>query len=35
MYKISEFAEFTGLSKEALRYYAEVKIPRTSLYRST
>jgi len=26
MYKISEFAEITGLSKETLRYYAEVKI---------
>jgi DNA-binding transcriptional MerR regulator len=24
MYKISEFAEMTGLSKETLRYYAEV-----------
>ncbi|QAS54352.1 MerR family transcriptional regulator [Halobacillus litoralis] len=24
MYKISEFAELTGLSKETLRYYAEV-----------
>ncbi|TQR14712.1 MerR family transcriptional regulator [Psychrobacillus soli] len=26
MYKISEFAEVTGLSKETLRYYAEVKL---------
>lgn len=26
MYKISEFAEMTGLSKETLRYYAEVKL---------
>nr|WP_309099525.1 MerR family transcriptional regulator [Fredinandcohnia onubensis] len=26
MYKISEFAELTGLSKETLRYYAEVKL---------
>ena len=26
MYKISEFAEITGLSKETLRYYAEVKL---------
>ena len=25
-YKISEFAELTGLSKETLRYYAEVKL---------
>lgn len=24
MYKVSEFAEITGLSKETLRYYAEV-----------
>lgn len=24
MYKISEFSEITGLSKETLRYYAEV-----------
>ncbi|MFB1083423.1 MerR family transcriptional regulator [Jeotgalibacillus sp. JSM ZJ347] len=24
MYKVSEFAEVTGLSKETLRYYAEV-----------
>ncbi|WP_308636884.1 MerR family transcriptional regulator [Paenibacillus silvisoli] len=26
MYKISEFVEMTGLSKETLRYYAEVKL---------
>lgn len=26
MYKISEFAELTGLSKETLRYYEEVKL---------
>ncbi|WP_078431414.1 MerR family transcriptional regulator [Metabacillus halosaccharovorans] len=26
MYKISEFAKLTGLSKETLRYYAEVKL---------
>jgi len=26
MYKISDFAEITGLSKETLRYYAEVKL---------
>jgi len=26
MYKISEFADITGLSKETLRYYAEVKL---------
>lgn len=26
MYKISEFAELTGLSKDTLRYYAEVKL---------
>lgn len=26
MYKISEFTEMTGLSKETLRYYAEVKL---------
>lgn len=26
MYKISEFVELTGLSKETLRYYAEVKL---------
>ncbi|WP_409252321.1 MerR family transcriptional regulator [Bacillus sp. SCS-153A] len=26
MYKISEFSEMTGLSKETLRYYAEVKL---------
>ncbi|RIW29104.1 MerR family transcriptional regulator [Bacillus salacetis] len=26
MYKISEFAGITGLSKETLRYYAEVKL---------
>jgi DNA-binding transcriptional MerR regulator len=26
MYKISQFAEMTGLSKETLRYYAEVKL---------
>ncbi|MFJ7828223.1 MerR family DNA-binding transcriptional regulator [Psychrobacillus sp. NPDC096623] len=26
MYKISEFADVTGLSKETLRYYAEVKL---------
>ncbi|MFC0522142.1 MerR family transcriptional regulator [Pontibacillus salicampi] len=26
MYKISEFARITGLSKETLRYYAEVKL---------
>jgi DNA-binding transcriptional MerR regulator len=26
MYKISDFAEMTGLSKETLRYYAEVKL---------
>ncbi|MEK5442892.1 MULTISPECIES: MerR family transcriptional regulator [unclassified Fredinandcohnia] len=26
MYKIKEFAELTGLSKETLRYYAEVKL---------
>ncbi|MFE4353496.1 MerR family DNA-binding transcriptional regulator [Peribacillus butanolivorans] len=26
VYKISEFAEITGLSKETLRYYAEVKL---------
>ncbi|MCA0755952.1 MerR family transcriptional regulator [Paenibacillus sp. N4] len=26
MYKISDFSELTGLSKETLRYYAEVKL---------
>ncbi|WP_173915342.1 MerR family transcriptional regulator [Halobacillus sp. Marseille-Q1614] len=26
MYKISKFSEITGLSKETLRYYAEVKL---------
>ncbi|MCK1997663.1 DNA-binding transcriptional regulator, MerR family [Paenisporosarcina quisquiliarum] len=26
MYKISEFVNITGLSKETLRYYAEVKL---------
>jgi DNA-binding transcriptional MerR regulator len=26
MYKISQFVEMTGLSKETLRYYAEVKL---------
>ncbi|RIU90161.1 MerR family transcriptional regulator [Oceanobacillus picturae] len=26
MYKISEFAEITGLTKETLRYYAEVNL---------
>lgn len=26
MYRISEFSEITGLSKETLRYYAEVKL---------
>ncbi|MFC7063439.1 MerR family transcriptional regulator [Halobacillus seohaensis] len=26
MYKISEFAEWTGLTKETLRYYAEVQL---------
>ncbi|MGM0843447.1 MAG: MerR family transcriptional regulator [Bacillota bacterium] len=26
MYKISEFSEITGLSKETLRYYAEIKL---------
>lgn len=26
MYKISEFAEMTGLTKETLRYYAEMKL---------
>jgi DNA-binding transcriptional MerR regulator len=26
MYKISEFAELTGLSKETLRYYADIKL---------
>ncbi|WP_436374885.1 MerR family transcriptional regulator [Cytobacillus sp. BC1816] len=26
MYKISDFAEMTGLTKETLRYYAEVKL---------
>ncbi|MFC0272789.1 MerR family transcriptional regulator [Metabacillus herbersteinensis] len=26
MYKISEFAEMTGLSKETLRYYSEVQL---------
>ena len=26
MYKVSEFAELTGLSKDTLRYYAEVKL---------
>ncbi|KZZ85349.1 MerR family transcriptional regulator [Bacillus sp. SJS] len=26
MYKISEFSSMTGLSKETLRYYAEVKL---------
>lgn len=26
MYKVSDFAELTGLSKETLRYYAEVKL---------
>ncbi|MFD1174023.1 MerR family transcriptional regulator [Oceanobacillus picturae] len=26
MYKISEFADITGLTKETLRYYAEVKL---------
>lgn len=26
MYKISKFVELTGLSKETLRYYAEVKL---------
>ncbi|WP_349407713.1 MerR family transcriptional regulator [Pseudalkalibacillus sp. SCS-8] len=26
MYKISEFSRMTGLSKETLRYYAEIKL---------
>ncbi|UII54201.1 MerR family transcriptional regulator [Cytobacillus spongiae] len=26
MYKVSEFSRMTGLSKETLRYYAEVKL---------
>jgi DNA-binding transcriptional MerR regulator len=26
MYKISDFSDITGLSKETLRYYAEVKL---------
>ena len=26
MYKVSEFAELTGLSKDTLRYYAEVEL---------
>jgi DNA-binding transcriptional MerR regulator len=26
MYKVSEFVEMTGLTKETLRYYAEVKL---------
>lgn len=26
MYKVSEFSKMTGLSKETLRYYAEVKL---------
>lgn len=26
MYKVSDFSEMTGLSKETLRYYAEVKL---------
>ncbi|MCA1321782.1 MerR family transcriptional regulator [Bacillus tianshenii] len=26
MYKVNEFSEMTGLSKETLRYYAEVKL---------
>ncbi len=26
MYKVSEFSELTGLSKETLRYYSEVKL---------
>jgi DNA-binding transcriptional MerR regulator len=26
MYKVSEFSQMTGLSKETLRYYAEVKL---------
>lgn len=26
MYKISDFSEMTGLSKDTLRYYAEVKL---------
>ncbi|MGE7825498.1 MerR family DNA-binding transcriptional regulator [Paenibacillus sp. NPDC093718] len=26
MYRISEFSQITGLSKETLRYYAEVKL---------
>lgn len=26
MYKVSEFSEMTGLSKETLRYYGEVKL---------
>jgi DNA-binding transcriptional MerR regulator len=26
MYKVREFSELTGLSKETLRYYAEVKL---------
>jgi DNA-binding transcriptional MerR regulator len=26
MYKISEFAELTGLSRETLRYYAEINL---------
>ncbi|KZE67559.1 transcriptional regulator [Fictibacillus phosphorivorans] len=26
MYRVSEFSEMTGLSKETLRYYAEVKL---------
>ncbi|MBE4908567.1 MerR family transcriptional regulator [Bacillus luteolus] len=26
MHKVSEFSEMTGLSKETLRYYAEVKL---------
>ncbi|MGE6754072.1 MerR family DNA-binding transcriptional regulator [Rossellomorea sp. NPDC071047] len=26
MYKVSEFSKITGLSKETLRYYAEIKL---------
>ncbi|MDQ8734934.1 MerR family transcriptional regulator [Paenibacillus sp. LHD-38] len=26
MYKVSDFSELTGISKETLRYYAEVKL---------
>ena len=26
MYKVSEFSKMTGLSKETLRYYAEIKL---------